>query len=274
MAFVTHEENGLVWLTASHLDACSGVAHGFSTRLGGVSRPPFDTLNLGISRGDERQALEENYRRFCAAIGTDVRRVVCSRQVHGDLIHEAVEEDAGRGLWQSRDYDNDAFITDVPGLALTVFSADCGTVLLYDPVHRAIGAVHAGWRGVANGIAKKTIEAMTVRYDTQPKELLAAMGPSICADCFENSNIQRCLDCGELFFPDGLDARSGYCRECSDANTWWCCECTKCFQIEGMAEIAPGFFLCGPCTQDKLLELGYDGTVAWIVENPNFGPRE
>lgn len=97
---------------------------------------------------------------------------------------------------------------------------------------------------------------------------------SFCADCFEDSNIQRCLDCGELFFPDGLDARIGYCRECSDANTWWCCGCTECFQIEGMAELAPGFFLCGPCTQEKLVELGYEDAVAWIVDNPDFGPKE
>lgn len=188
MSFLTHEQNGLVWLTASHLDACPGVVHGFSTRLGGVSQPPFDTLNLGVGRRDDSAAVEENYRRFCAALGTDVRQVVLSKQVHGDLVRRVSPEDAGKGLWRERDYETDALITNVPGLALTVFSADCGTALLYDPVTRSVGAVHAGWRGVANGILHKAVLELTRVYGAKPEHLLAALGPSIGACCFETDD--------------------------------------------------------------------------------------
>jgi len=97
---------------------------------------------------------------------------------------------------------------------------------------------------------------------------------SICANCFEKSDIQRCMACDTLYSPDGMDARGGYCHECADEYTWWCCGCQDCYHIESMAELAPGFFLCGPCTQEKLVELGYEDTVAWIVDNPNFGPKE
>ena len=79
----------------------------------------------------------------------------------------------------------DALITNVPGLSLTVFSADCGTILLYNPVRQAIGAVHAGWRGCAAGIAMKTVQAMTEAYGSRPADLLAALGPCIGQDCFE-----------------------------------------------------------------------------------------
>ena len=140
MAFQTHEKQGLMWLTSESL-SLPGLVHGFSTRPGGVSAPPWDSLNLGPSRGDGMECLRENYRRFCAAIGTDVYRTVLSRQVHEDNVRLVTAEDAGKGLWQERDYTSvDAMVCNIPGIALTVFSADCGITLLYDPVHRAIGA--------------------------------------------------------------------------------------------------------------------------------------
>ena len=96
------------------------------------------------------------------------------------------EADAGKGLFFPRDYtDVDALITDCAGLALTVFSADCGTILLYDPVRRCIGAVHAGWRGVAMGLATKTVLTMHDVFGTEPKDLLCALGPAIGSCCFE-----------------------------------------------------------------------------------------
>ena len=155
MSFQTHEKQGLLWLTSESL-ALRGVVHGFSTRRGGVSAPPCDSLNLGLARGDEDACVRENYRRFCAAIGADVEKTVLSRQVHEDNVRLVTAADAGKGLWRERDYTSvDAMICREPGLALTVFSADCGIVLLYDPVRRAIGAVHAGWRGTALGLVKR-----------------------------------------------------------------------------------------------------------------------
>ncbi|SFP03410.1 conserved hypothetical protein [Oscillibacter sp. PC13] len=183
MPFKIHEESGLVWLTSSML---SGVHHGFSTRQGGVSSPPFDSLNLGIGRGDDLAAVQENYRRFCTAVGTSPKEAVLSQQTHSSNIRTVTQADAGKGLLCQRDYrDVDALITRVPGLALTVFSADCGILLLYDPIQNAAGAVHAGWRGCAAGIAEKTVRAMGEQFGSAPCDLLAAIGPCIQLCCFE-----------------------------------------------------------------------------------------
>ena len=167
-------------------DGLQGTVHGFSTRKGGVSPAPWDSLNLRPGQGDGPEKLRENYRRFFAALGLDETRAVLSQQTHTANIRTVTAEDAGKGLLRPRDYtDVDALITDVPGLPLTVFSADCGTVLLYDPVHQAIGAVHAGWRGCAAGIVEKTVAAMGAAYGSRPAELLAALGPCIGPCCFE-----------------------------------------------------------------------------------------
>lgn len=188
MSFQTHKQHDLLWLTSSVLDG-QRVCHGFSTRKGGVSSAPWDSLNLGISRGDDPARVLENYRRFCAAIGADPERTVLSQQTHSENIRLVTAGDAGKGLMRPRDYTNvDAMITNVPGLALTVFSADCGTVLLYDPVRRCIGAVHAGWRGVAMGLAGKTVRAMQEAFGTEPADLLCAIGPAIGPCCFETDD--------------------------------------------------------------------------------------
>ena len=183
MPFQQHEQTGLVWFTA---DVLNDVPHGFSTRKGGVSPAPWDSLNLRPGQGDGPEKLRENYRRFFAVLGLDETRAVLSQQTHTANIRTVTAEDAGKGLLRPRDYtDVDALITNVPGLPLTVFSADCGTVLLYDPVHQAIGAVHAGWRGCAAGIVEKTVAAMGAAYGRRPAELLAALGPCIGPCCFE-----------------------------------------------------------------------------------------
>ena len=168
MSFFTHQNNGLLWLSSSLLDG-QPVRHGFSTRLGGVSPAPWDSLNLGISRGDSDENVWENYRRFCAAVGVAPESTVFTQQTHSENIRQVTGQDAGKGLLHPRNYtDVDALITDCPGLSLVVFSADCGTILLFDPVHRAIGAVHAGWRGTAAGIAAKTALKMHDAFGTEP----------------------------------------------------------------------------------------------------------
>ena len=185
MSFETHEQNGLVFLTSPLL---AGVRHGFSTRKGGVSQSPFDTLNLGVGRGDDPAAVTENYRRFCAVLGVENRRAVLSKQVHETTVRLCTAADAGKGLLSPRDYTADALVTSEPGLPLTVFSADCGIILLYDPVRRAIGAVHAGWRGCAGGILEKTVREMERLYGSSPADLLAAIGPCIGQCCFETDS--------------------------------------------------------------------------------------
>lgn len=113
MSFLAHEENGLLIKTSTVL---SGVRHGFSTRTGGVSPAPWDSLNLGVGRGDDMDRVRENYRRFCAVLGTDEHRAVLSKQVHEDNVRHVTAEDCGKGLFRERDYTSvDAMITDTPG---------------------------------------------------------------------------------------------------------------------------------------------------------------
>ena len=180
-----HQVNGVTFLTADAFTAAGGAAHGFSTRLGGVSQGIYASLNLGSTRGDEPDCVRENYRRFCAAIGADVSRVIMTNQVHGTVIRTAGPGDVKADLYDREDYECDGLITDVPGLALTIFSADCIPVLLYDPVKRVIAAVHAGWRGTAGNIAGKAVDKMRTEYGSDPGNILAAIGPGISACCFE-----------------------------------------------------------------------------------------
>lgn len=179
------EKDGLVFLTSSLLED-PAIAHGFSTRTGGVSPAPWDSLNLDDRRGDDPAHIQENFRRLCDALEVDVQRLVLSRQVHRRDVRAVTAEDAGKGLWREQDYDSaDALITDCPDLPLVVFSADCNVLLLHDPVRRAIGAVHAGWRGTALGIAAETVHAMERRYGCRPEHIRAAIGPAIGRCCFE-----------------------------------------------------------------------------------------
>lgn len=177
-------ENGLDWLSAEGFTD-SGAVHGFSTRLGGVSEGCLSSLNLGIARGDREENVRENYRRFCGAIGAKAEGMVFSHQVHLDEVRVCTMADAGKGLDAPRDYDADGLITDIPGLPLVIFSADCIPILLYDPVRRIVGGCHAGWRGTAMGIAGKTVRRMREVYGCAPENIRCAIGAGISRCCFE-----------------------------------------------------------------------------------------
>lgn len=180
------EPNGLVWLESETISQPGGAAHGFSTRLGGMSKGVFASLNLGHTRGDDPRAVRENYRRFCAATGVgSIQRLVLSHQVHGDQVRVCTQEDAGKGLDRERDYEADGLMTNLPGLPLVIFSADCIPILFYDPVCRVVAACHAGWRGTALGIAQTTVRRMGEVYGCRPSDIRAAIGPGISRCCFQ-----------------------------------------------------------------------------------------
>lgn len=181
MAFETHERDGLAFLTSSLLP----IPHAFSTRLGGVSPAPWDSLNLRPGMGDGAEALWENYRRFCGAAGVDMDRLVLSRQVHETTVRLCTAADAGKGLDREQDYAADGLITGEKNLPLAVFSADCGVILLHDPVTGAVGGVHAGWRGCAGGILENAVKELGRNCGARPENLLAAIGPCIGRCCFE-----------------------------------------------------------------------------------------
>ena len=157
MSFYVNKKNELEYLTSSALE---GAVHCFSTRFGGVSEGALASLNLGVHRGDRPANVRENYRRLGAAVGFDPKNTVFTKQVHSDIVQRVGRQDCGRGLVFPVEEARDGLVTDEPGVALTIFSADCTPVLLFDPVARAIGAAHAGWRGTAAGIAARTVEAM------------------------------------------------------------------------------------------------------------------
>jgi len=183
MDIILKERHGVSFFTCSDT-RWQGAAHGFSTRLGGVSPAPWDSLNLGASRGDCPDNVRENFARFCAAVGTDPGAIVQNHQVHGRFVRPVSRTDTEAPSIPSM-VDADGLITDEPRLCLTVFSADCIPVLLYDPVRRVISAVHAGWRGTAQGIAAQAVQAMVQDYNCAPDHILAAIGPGISQCCFE-----------------------------------------------------------------------------------------
>ena len=164
------------------------VKEGFTTRLGGVSEGIFSTMNLSFTRGDEEEAVRENYRRLASALDVDYDKFVFTDQTHTTNVRKVTAEDAGNGLTREREFhDTDGLITDVPGLVLSTFYADCVPLYFVDPVHCAIGLSHSGWRGTVNRMGKATIEAMRREYGSRPEELRCAIGPSICQDCYEVS---------------------------------------------------------------------------------------
>lgn len=186
MSFQTRQYEEVVYHASTTLEA-AGLRHGFSTRLGGVSEGRFASLNLRGSgpEPDRRENVLENYRRFCAALGADVRDVVQSKQVHEDTVRHVTAADRGKGLFVTTDYTADALVTDEPDLNLMVFSADCIILLLHDPVTRSIGAVHAGWRGTALDLPARTVREMGRLFGAKPEDIRVAIGPGIGPCCFE-----------------------------------------------------------------------------------------
>ena len=180
------QNNGVTYLSYPRLEQESAIVHGFSTRLGGVSEGYLGSMNLSFSRGDNPENVLENYRRISKAIGFPIESIVTSDQTHTTNIRRVEKEDAGKGVTKEKDYrDVDGLITNVPGLILGTFYADCVPLLFVDPVHRAIGCSHSGWRGTVGEMGRKTVEAMYKAYGSRPEDIFAAIGPSICQDCYE-----------------------------------------------------------------------------------------
>jgi hypothetical protein len=182
----TEDGSRMLLLKYPLLEATGMVEHCFTTRLGGVSEGIFATMNLSFTRGDKRESVETNYRRLAEAMKVDCERFVFTDQTHTVNVRRVTAEDAGKGLTRERDYqDVDGLITNEPGIVLSTFFADCVPLYFVDPVHRAIGMIHSGWRGTVGRMGKVTIEAMAEAYGTRPEDLICAIGPSICQDCYE-----------------------------------------------------------------------------------------
>ena len=171
---ITKKTGALEMLVAENISA----PHCFTTRLGGVSTGHLSSLNIGLSRGDDPN-VEENFRILGNALGFDPEKLVLTRQTHSDIVRKVGREDWGVYMVAGASPECDALITNDPGTAIVVFTADCTPILLHDPVTGAVGAAHAGWRGTASAIGAKTVEAMGREFGCDPKNIRAAIGPNI-----------------------------------------------------------------------------------------------
>ncbi len=181
MPITTVKRGALEYLTADNLQ----TPHCFTTRLGGISKAHLASLNIGAHRGDDPSCVAQNFAVLGNALGFSPEQLVLARQTHSDIVQAVDLKDAGKGFDHEAYPECDALITATAGVALVVFTADCTPILLHDPVTGAVGAVHAGWRGTALGIAAKTVAAMVDTYNCDPKNIRAAIGPNIGQCCFE-----------------------------------------------------------------------------------------
>lgn len=197
-----HDQDGVIYFTFPALDGMGLVKHAFSTRLGGVSRGQFATMNFSFTRGDDPECVRENYRIMADVLGVSAERMVLSHQTHTTNVRVVREGDMGKGITRERDYrDVDGLVTNLTDVTLVTFFADCVPLYLIDPVHRAIGLSHSGWRGTVCRMGKATLEVMRQEYGTCAEDVIAAIGPSICQDCYEvGEEVVR--EFSETFAPD------------------------------------------------------------------------
>ena len=179
MAFIEENENGLVFMRSTLIPA----RHAFTTRFGGVSGGAFQSLNLGSNRGDDPEAVRENYRRVCALMGVGIDGAAVTKQVHGSAVRAVTKAD--RHVCMSTvPYEADGLVTAERGLPLFCFIADCTPALLEDPKNGVIAAVHCGWRSSAADILGVAVEKMRA-LGAEVSELRAALGPALGRCCFE-----------------------------------------------------------------------------------------
>lgn len=203
MSLTTKNIGTLEYLTAEGISA----PHCFTTRFGGVSTGYLSSLNIGMHRGDEPENVAKNHEILADALGYDVKKTVMAHQVHSDIVRTVTEQDC-LGLDHHLYPECDGLVTNTPGLALVVFTADCTPILLHDPVTGAVGAVHAGWRGTAMDIAGKAVQTMVSAFGCAPENIRAAIGPNIAECCFQTDG-----DVPQAMIEAFGDAAENYIRE-------------------------------------------------------------
>ena len=224
----------LEYLSFPMLDDTGLVKNLFSTRLGGVSEGIFGSLNLGFGRGEDDQNVLENFRRVGDILGTTPENMVRSSQTHTTNIKIVTDSERGNGIVRpNEENDIDGLITKEKGLVLVTSYADCVPLYFVDPVNEVIGLAHSGWRGTAGRIGKRMVELMHAHFGTRPEDIVAAIGPSICQECYEvsedvadvfltmESELQEALD---IIRQSGVydSAKNDYAKSCfAENNSTW-----------------------------------------------------
>ena len=180
MSIQTIKHKTLEYLVAEGIT----VPHCFTTRYGGVSTGSQSSLNIAFGNGDTMENVEKNLCILAKSLDFDPKKFVLTRQTHSDIVRVVTDADC-HGFCHREYPECDALVTNTPGVSLLVFTADCTPILLHDPVTGAVGAAHAGWRGTAQAIGAKTLQAMVDNFGCDPKNVRAAIGPNIGACCFE-----------------------------------------------------------------------------------------
>ena len=180
--------NGIPYISFNVLEQTGMVVNAFSTRQGGVSVGCLESMNLGFNRGDLDENVLKNHKIFAKAVGFPYENIVTTNQTHTTNVRVVTKEDCGKGIAKDRDYsDVDGLITNIPGIVLATYYADCVPLYILDPVNKAIGLSHSGWKGTVNRIGENTLKLMNENYGTNPKDVICCIGPSICQDCYEIS---------------------------------------------------------------------------------------
>lgn len=181
-----YNQSKVPYISFTNFDKLGFITHGFSTRLGGVSKNEFESMNLSYTRGDDNEKVNENFRRIGKELNISPENMVYAMQTHTSNVMAVTEHHRGMGVVKERDFsDIDGLITNIPNVALVTGYADCVPLFFADPVKKVIGASHSGWRGTVKNIAKVTVDKMKECYDCNPADIRAFIGPSICKSCYE-----------------------------------------------------------------------------------------
>lgn len=198
------EKHGVGIIVSERFLREPSLSHGFTTRIGGVSEPPFDSLNLGTSRDEPWANIMANYHCLADAYGLDFSELALVRHEHGDNILKLTGKDGGRGVAREPFDFCDGFVTNDPDVTLMTCHADCSAFFVYDRVTRSIGLAHAGWKGMFKRIGQKIVQRLQIEYGAEPQNMIAAVGPCICEKCFEvetelAESFAKEFDCPDIY---------------------------------------------------------------------------
>ena len=181
-----NQNDNVPYLTYNALQDIPFINHAFSTKLGGLSTGEFTSMNLAFNRGDDMNAVTENYKRFCKATGFDFDTLVASAQDHNTIVRKVTKNDCGIGITKPRDMQSvDALVTNQPNVTLVTYYADCTPIFFVDKVKKVIALAHAGWRGTVGKICKNVIDTMVNDYNCNTTDIICCVGPAISKCCYE-----------------------------------------------------------------------------------------
>lgn len=205
--FKLNRKNGVSYYTITSFEETGLVKHGFSTRYGGVSSDCYSSMNLRFSCEDKRENVLKNYEIIASTLGMDYEKLVLSKQVHEDIIHDVTDADMGNGIITENKFKSaDALITDKKGIPMVTLYADCVPLFFLDKKRGVIAMAHSGWKGTVKRIGQKTIEKMKRDYGSRVEDILTAIGP-----CIQECHFEVGDDVAEIFIHEfGSDTAVKY----------------------------------------------------------------